>query len=51
MNTGALWELADEFEARARDKHRYMPIERYVWRQAAQELGQRLGQRGGPSGA
>lgn len=45
MNTGVLWELADEFEARARDRHRYGPTERYLWRTAAKELSERLGKR------
>lgn len=39
-----LWELADDCEAKARDKD-LMPVERYVWRNVHQSLVQRLGDR------
>ena len=33
-----IWELADEFEARARDRSAYGPTQRLIWRQAHAEL-------------
>ena len=41
-----LWELADEFEARSRDRHTYGPLARHVWATAWQELVARLEPRG-----
>lgn len=39
-----LWELADQFEDRAKDRD-LGPIERYVWKRAFTELTERLGER------
>lgn len=40
-----LWQLADEWEDRWRDKRRIGPIERYTWKQAWLELTAKLGER------
>lgn len=42
---GELWELADEFAARSKDRHHYGPLQRMIWQQAHAALVQRLGER------
>jgi hypothetical protein len=37
--------LADDFEDRSKDKHRYGPLERLIWRTANRELVKALGRR------
>lgn len=45
VRTDLLWELADTWEGRIKDKRGVGPIERYVWRKAWEELVARLGER------
>lgn len=42
---GKLWELADSWEDRFRDKQMYGPLARHIWRQAWEELTERLDSR------
>lgn len=45
LSHSQLWELADLFEDRSRDKHKFGPLQRMVWAEAARSLSMRLGDR------
>lgn len=45
MSFSTLWELADQFEDRSKDKTVFGPLQRWVWREAWKELTERLPER------
>ncbi|MFM8798713.1 MAG: hypothetical protein ACKODT_07130 [Fluviibacter sp.] len=45
MSQANLWELADLFEDRAKDRNTFGPLQRMVWAAAHQALVERLGER------
>lgn len=40
-----MWELVDEFDAHAKDRAVYGPLQRNIWTQASAKLANRLGRR------
>ena len=50
MSQANVWMVADNFEARSKDKHHYGPLQRFIWKMAHEELLKVLGKRELPNG-